>query len=452
MSEYKLNVRIDTAALPILIKAGYKLCIAKKVNNSYTVIWQGGDVLYNNDFAWQTKFEVFGSEKFESGARVQASTNAEGIKSGQIATLDQYGVMGPAGGRIDTSGKLTVQNNYRPINIGLNSYLNGKYSPFYVSQNPFVLGSITLQPIETVMVWFATEVTSGTMILAASSEAIEVDFTRVPGQSLLYKISDSGAGVWILNGDQPVLPMTYNFIENSFSIPEPDAATLALITQSFNAPAGGSGALTCTVPVVAAVELADGDAAATFADYLVAHKPVGFAGWEVSKTGSAVSVIIEAEFATGEEASVRAASDKYLELLYAFGGPKPVFKALSLTVKGRLGNSQIQPSAEPVPVPVNGIKQNGTPAATTGTAVVHFEDEAAATAFAEQLNDATSPGATFRATARGVAVTVKLEAKGNKDTAAKRIRQSYDAAVAAFQSVPSHPEPVYVGPIVWDQL
>lgn len=151
-------------------------------------------VLYNNEFAWQTKFEVFGSEKFESGARVRASTNAEGIKSGtcrrssflhsrpmliplrlgQIATLDQYGIMGPARGAVDPSGKLTVQNNYRSINIGLNSYLNGKYSPFYVSQNPFVLGSIVLQPIETVMVWFATDVTSSTMILAASSEAIEV--------------------------------------------------------------------------------------------------------------------------------------------------------------------------------------------------------------------------------------------------------------------------------------
>lgn len=43
MSEYALNVRIDPAALPILIKAGYKLCIAKKVNNSYSVIWQGSE-------------------------------------------------------------------------------------------------------------------------------------------------------------------------------------------------------------------------------------------------------------------------------------------------------------------------------------------------------------------------------------------------------------------------
>lgn len=100
---------------------------------------------------------------------------------------------------------------------------------------------------------------------------------------------------------------------------------------------------------------------------------------------------------------------------------------------------------------MNGIKQNGTLAATTGTAVVHFEDAATATAFAAQLNDATSPGATFKATARGLAVAVKLEGKGNKDTAAKRIRQSYDAAVAAFQGAPGQSEPVYVGPIVWGE-
>lgn len=132
-----------------------------------------------------------------------------------------------------------------------------------------------------------------------------------------------------------MLPMTYNFIENSFSIPEPDDATLALITQSFNAPAGGSGDRQSAAPVVAAAEFADADVAATFANYLLAHKPDGFAGWEVSKTDSAVSVTMEVEVAVDEAASVRAASDKYLEILYDFGEPK--FKELRLTVKGRLG-------------------------------------------------------------------------------------------------------------------
>lgn len=41
MSDFNLTVTIDTAILPTLIDGGYKLCIAKKVNNQYTVVWQG---------------------------------------------------------------------------------------------------------------------------------------------------------------------------------------------------------------------------------------------------------------------------------------------------------------------------------------------------------------------------------------------------------------------------
>ncbi|KAI0816040.1 hypothetical protein BC628DRAFT_1506875 [Trametes gibbosa] len=429
----------------------------------------GTNVLPNNEFSWSSKYQVFGSVAFKSGALVRATTNIQNISSGQVAVLDGFGIMNPASGSSDDSGTFTVQNNYGLINVGLNSYVNGAYAPSYVSASPVVAGPTTLQPIETVMVWFDTNVTTGTMILNASSQAIEVDFTSIPTHTLLYKTPDNappGAGVWYLDSDQAVLPMTYDLLSNSFSIPEPEDATLALMTEFLNKSSesngvgGVGGPRAFTVPVVAVAEFATVEVAASFKDYLLSHRPGGFASWEVSKTANTVSVTMQAAVAADEEAAVRAASDKYLEIVYDFGGPK--FKELRLTVEGR----PVGPIAPVVPVaptqpgdpPLgstlgngNGNGGGGDCNVTAGTAIVRFQHNGAAAEFAEQMNDSTSPGTTFKATARGLAVTVKLKGKGNRDAAQKRMRQAYDAAIAAFQGIPGRPQPVYVGPIVWGE-
>lgn len=86
--------------------------------------------------------------------------------------------MQPAAGTTDQSGKFTVQNDYGLISLGVNSYVNGTYAPSYVSANPVVAGPTVLQPIESVLVWFDTQVTTGTMILHASSQSIEVRSPR----------------------------------------------------------------------------------------------------------------------------------------------------------------------------------------------------------------------------------------------------------------------------------
>ncbi|KAI0816037.1 hypothetical protein BC628DRAFT_1334480 [Trametes gibbosa] len=424
--EFTLNVTVDTGILPTLKKAGYKLCIAKKVNGVYSTIWHGNNVLYKNKFVWSSKYQVFGSNEFKSGAL--------------------YGVLGSAYGTPNASGKFSVQNKYGLINIGMNSYINGTYTPSYVSPSPFVAGTITLEPIETVMVWFDTNVTTGTMMLNASSLAIEVDFTGIPTHSLVYKVpegSQPGAGVWILDGGKALLPMTYSMLSNSFSIPEPHHTTLALITESLNTAPGG-GVRPGPTAVVATAEYADAKSAARFADYIMFFQPDGFSQWDVSRTDSAVSVCMKARVATDEETSVRTASDHYLEALYGFGGPK--FKTVRLTAEGGPANS----GQLGIPVPSTGAV-DGKGDASTGTAVVRFEDQEAAIEFAEQLNGATSPGASLVATVRDIAVHVQIEAKGTEDTARKRARLAYDAAVAAYQDVPAHSPPVYVGSITWGE-
>ncbi|EIW62564.1 uncharacterized protein TRAVEDRAFT_68950 [Trametes versicolor FP-101664 SS1] len=426
MSDFNLAVNIDPAVLPILIDAGYKLCIAKKVNNQYTVVWQGSNILPFNQFTWSAKYQVFG----------------------QTATLDKYGVMHPATGTVDQSGKFTVENQFGLINLGVNSYVNGTYSPSYVSANPVVAGPTVLQPIESVLVWFDTQATTGTMILNASSQAIEVDFTSVPTHTLLYQTpsgAPAGRGVWYLDSDQAVLPMTYHVASNSFTIPEPDEGQLALMTELLNRRPRLRPAFTTSV--VAAAEYESKEEGARFKDYLSASRPEGFAQWEVYRSDRTISVKMEVEIATDEEASVRSAMDKYLKILYAFDGTR--YKTLTSTVHGR----PVEPLQTDYPVPpVDVHRGNGKPPSPdtiTATAVVRFHDDKKASAFSEQLNDATSPGIKFEATARGPAITIKFEAKGPKEGAQKRVRQAYDAAVAAFGCMPGGAEPVYVGSIVW---
>lgn len=62
---YSLNVQIDSTILPTLKDSGYFLCLAKKVNNNYTVVWSGlNDYLELNTFQWQESYQVLGSLPF----------------------------------------------------------------------------------------------------------------------------------------------------------------------------------------------------------------------------------------------------------------------------------------------------------------------------------------------------------------------------------------------------
>ncbi|KAI0373502.1 hypothetical protein BV20DRAFT_740402 [Pilatotrama ljubarskyi] len=446
--EYNLNVTIDSNILPTLVDAHYKLCIAKKVNGAYTVVWQGNNVLFSNDFTWTANYQVFGTNKFTAGALVQARTESQTIYSGQTALLDKYGIMRPATGGKDSSGKFAVQNEYGLINIGVNSLVNGEYTPSYVSPNPLVTGRTALQPIETVLVWFDTSVTTGTMMLHASSDAIEIDFTSVPTHKLAYRTpvdAPPGKGVWVLDGAQAVLPMTYNLLSNSFEIPEPDASVLSLMTELINSPpsAGAS-----PVELVATVDFQHAEDARDYWAYAAvdSFSGQGFTKWVASRVDATVTVNMEFDAADeDDEAATRLAITKYLQVQYGNSAGKR-YKTLNLSVAGQLvfvpqpGWSAERPSLT-----------NEKHEHSTGVAVVRFSDHTEAKSFAQQVNEATSRGASFEATARGPAVTVKFSVKGNKDGAQKRIRQAYDAAIASFESMPQGAEPVYVGPIVWDQ-
>ncbi len=82
--------------------------------------------------------------------------------------------MQPATGPIDKSGVFKVENNYGAMCIGVNAKLGGAWSPIYLSQTPFATGVISLTPIEKVLIWFDASSSTGTMLVDAVTNSIEV--------------------------------------------------------------------------------------------------------------------------------------------------------------------------------------------------------------------------------------------------------------------------------------
>ncbi|KAI0824062.1 hypothetical protein BC628DRAFT_1420486 [Trametes gibbosa] len=168
-----------------------------------------------------------------------------------------------------------------------------------------------------------------------------------------------------------------------------------------------------TVPVVAVAGFATVEVTTSFKDYLLSHRPGGFASWEVLKPANTVSVAIQAAVAADEEAVVCAASDKYLEIAYdviqILSDETPVGPIVPV---GPVGPNP--PSARPLAV--NGDGNSNGNITQTGMAIVRFQCNRAVAKFAEQINDQLH----------------RDNGKGKRDAAHRRMRQAYDAGCPDF--------------------
>jgi hypothetical protein len=185
---------------------GYQLCFAKKVNNTFSVVWQSygppsggitpqGDFYATNIFTWVPLYQIFGTNSFQTGVTVSAITNQQNITLGQQATLDQYGTFGQAVSGGPTTG-ITLVNNYGMIHPALNSISTGpdgvqRTTAVYVAQDEIETGSDILTPIDVVQIWFAQNIVTSTMISQAVSNATTVDLTTTDSATVKYD-----AGAW----------------------------------------------------------------------------------------------------------------------------------------------------------------------------------------------------------------------------------------------------------------
>ncbi len=186
-----VNITITSDDLTFLKDNQYRLCFAKKVNNTFDVVWQSyQEYLDNNSFLWTPVYQLFGSNEFAGDVLVKVQTNTVNIDLNQQATLDKEGVLGPASTGGTTTG-ITLVNNYGPIHPGLNQLSTGiggtqESTPIYVAPDQIALGSDLLTPIDEVLVWFEQNIETSTMFSDARTRSTTIDMTNTNTQTRLY--------------------------------------------------------------------------------------------------------------------------------------------------------------------------------------------------------------------------------------------------------------------------
>jgi hypothetical protein len=192
-----VTIQIATADFELLRAGNYVMCFARKVNDTYDVVWQAySQYLTINRFSWpSTGQRLFATNSFSPGKKVIVETNAVDIGLGQQAILDAAGVLGSAanGGPSDS---ITLINNFGPIHPGLTGMSTGPDGlqaqlPMYVEPAAIETGSDLLKPVDVIKVWFQQDITAGTMLAQdpqiAVSHAVEVDLTAADTATRLYQ-------------------------------------------------------------------------------------------------------------------------------------------------------------------------------------------------------------------------------------------------------------------------
>ena len=175
-------IEIAQGDLETLKNSQYKLCFAKKVGDTFNVVWQSYvDYLVSNEFKWTPMYQLFGTNTFQSDITVTATTNIVDIGLGEQSTLNSAGNLSPASsGGPDYA--ITLINEYGSIHPGVNQLSTGldgtqESTPIYVAENSIVLGTDELVPKESVLVWFEQNVETSTMFSTARSNSVEIDMT-----------------------------------------------------------------------------------------------------------------------------------------------------------------------------------------------------------------------------------------------------------------------------------
>lgn len=197
MSQKSVRVKLDPQSQASLKKSGYSMCFAKKVNDTYNVVWQSIEgYLANTTFSWTPEYEVFGTNTYEETIKVEADTNTVKASLGEKCKLNKQGIMESAVTG-DKPMDVVIVNEYGPIHSGISQTCKigdvESCSPIYVSEQQRMIGDIQLTPKEKVMVWFQANVETGTIFEEARSKAIEINLTNDDKGTVSY---DAKTGIW----------------------------------------------------------------------------------------------------------------------------------------------------------------------------------------------------------------------------------------------------------------
>ncbi|KAK6502678.1 hypothetical protein TWF506_003256 [Arthrobotrys conoides] len=204
MGDYTLIIELDQDV--IRNQSTDNLCIAKKVNDAYTVIFAAGSVVPTNPdtiqqmtnsttFSWRDKYRVYYAAQYSAGMMVSSSTNHQEIKFGQTVTYTPQTGMEPATGEANDSGQFVVTGSpggqYR---VAVEVESGSSWVPIFV--DPESHGgdpTTTLTPKEDYALYWSNTTETNSMI--ATTLTPSYSFSYAPGQDSTtlrygYKIPD----------------------------------------------------------------------------------------------------------------------------------------------------------------------------------------------------------------------------------------------------------------------
>ena len=195
-----VNINVEGDMLDQLKDSGYKLCIAKKVENyDYNVAWYSTEkYLEINSFSWVPQYEVFATNSFLSNTKVGASCTPVRMDFGEITTFSRTGRMSPpvTGGAGDA---LNIKNEFGLIRFGINQLCTGvdgsrQSSAIFVTPSGILSGEISFKPSEKIQVWFEQSMESSTILTVMRSNCMELDMANSDSRSVLFNKS----GSWVI--------------------------------------------------------------------------------------------------------------------------------------------------------------------------------------------------------------------------------------------------------------
>lgn len=199
MTTFNLEIQFDSAGLTTLQEAGQQVAIVKNVspNTSNQVIWVSFAPELDNTVTWTETYYVYGSN-----TQIQAGATIHTLSTFQGTDGDTYPF---SGGQFHPGTNDLGQNQYGVKNADSNFQLltaglaqaaggtggtGGNLSPLNATVVPFNDQGI-YQPIEKVAVFAFASANNGLVISSVSSNALTVDLTTEPSQTIHYNSSNN---------------------------------------------------------------------------------------------------------------------------------------------------------------------------------------------------------------------------------------------------------------------
>ncbi|KAF8800349.1 hypothetical protein BYT27DRAFT_7245685 [Phlegmacium glaucopus] len=197
MTTLKLKVLVEATELQNLKSSGFNLCLTRDVQYGKNEL--KGNVVFAMipaeklapvmTLSWEEKYQVYETNTFEAGVKVDVGTTVADIQGGQQADFDVNGahkVHGPS----KAGEPFHVQNDWQNwARVGVNNYdaATKQFASIFISPKVPLTTLSSLLPIQNYGVFWHMSLETNTMFDVAKTPTYPFSLTKVSEITLEYK-------------------------------------------------------------------------------------------------------------------------------------------------------------------------------------------------------------------------------------------------------------------------